>query len=128
MKKKEEDEEQKFESADDEKEEEREKNLSAKDSVKIVEIDLTGHQFLGQLLRFIDKVWNFVDFDVFGTEDFQTVQGMKPSGVQYIFADSIHSYLTEDQKTVTFLREVHHHSKDGPFCEVNLLTAKGWLP
>jgi hypothetical protein len=59
---------------------------------------------------------------------FQTVQGMKPSGVQFIFADRIHSYLTKDQKTVTFLREVHHHSKDGSFREVNLLTAKGWLP
>jgi hypothetical protein len=125
---KEEDGEQKFESADDEKEEEREKNLSAKDSVKIVEIDLTDHLFRGQLLRFIDKVWTFFDFDVFGTGDFQTVQGMKPSGVQYIFADSIHSYLTEDQKTVKFLQEVHHHSKDGLFREVNLLTAEGWLP
>jgi hypothetical protein len=30
---------------------------------------------------------------------------MKPSGVQYIFADSIHSYLTENQKTVKFLQE-----------------------
>jgi hypothetical protein len=125
---KEEDEEQKFESADEEKEEEREKNLSAKDSVKIVEIDLTDHLFRGQLLRFIDKVWTFFDFDVFGTGDFQTVQGMKPSGVQYIFADSIHSYLTENQKTVKFLQEVHHHSKDVLFREVNLLTAEGWLP
>jgi hypothetical protein len=125
---KEEDGEQKFESADDEKEEEREKNLSAKDSVKIVEIDLTDHLFRGQLLRFIDKVWTFFDFDVFGTGDFQTVQGMKPSGVQYIFADSIHSYLTENQKTVKFLQEVHHHSKDVLFREVNLLTAEGWLP
>ena len=126
---KEEDEEQKIESADEEKEEEeREKNLSAKDSVKIVEIDLTDHQFCGQLLRFIDKVWTFFDFDVFGAGDFQTVQGMKPSGVQYIFAESIHSYLTEDQETVTFLREVHHHSMEGPICEVNLLTAEGWLP
>jgi hypothetical protein len=125
---KEEDEEQKFESADEEKEEEREKNLSIKDSVKIVEIDLTDHQFRGQLLRFIDKVWTFFDFDVFGTGVFQTVQGMKPSGVQYIFADSIHSYLTENQKTVKFLQEVRHHSKDVLFREVNLLTAEGWLP
>jgi hypothetical protein len=53
---------------------------------------------------------------------------MRPSGVEFIFSDRIHSYLTEDQKTVTFLREVHHHSKDGPFREVNLLTAEGWLP
>ena len=125
---KEEDEEQKFESADEEKEEEREKNLSTKDSVKIVEIDLTDHQFRGQLLRFIDKVWTFFDFDVFGTGVFQTVQGMKPSGVQYIFADSIHSYLTENQKTVKFLQEVRHHSMEGPIREVNLLTAEGWLP
>ena len=125
---KEEDEEQKFESADEEKEEEREKNLSAKDSVKIVEIDLTDHQFRGQLLRFIDKVWTFVDFDVFGTGQFQTVLGMKPSGVQFIFADCIHKYLTEGQKTVKFLREVHHHSNDGPLREINLLTAEGWLP
>ena len=125
---KEEDEEQKIESADEEKEEEREKNLSTKDSVKIVEIDLTDHQFRGQLLRFIDKVWTFFDFDVFGTGSFQTVQGMRPSGVQFIFADRIHSYLTENQKTVTFLREVHHHSMEGPIREVNLLTAEGWLP
>ena len=76
----------------------------------------------------MDKVWTFFDFDVFGTGVFQTVQGMKPSGVQFIFADRIHSYLTEDQKRVTFLREVHHHSKDDPFREVNLLTAEGWLP
>ena len=47
-----------------------------------------------------ESVWTFFDFDVFGTGDFQTVQGMRPSGVQYIFADSIHSYLTENQKTV----------------------------
>ena len=125
---KEEDGEQKIESAYEEKEGDGEKKLSTKEGVEIVEIDLTDHQFRGQLLRFIDKVWTFVDFDVFGTGQFQTVLGMKPSGVQFIFADCIHKYLTEGQKTVKFLREVHHHSNDGPLREINLLTAEGWLP
>lgn len=124
----EEDGEQKIDSAYEEKEGDGEKKLSTKEGVKIIEIDLTDHQFRGQLLRFIDKVWTFVDFDVFGTGQFQTVLGMKPSGVQFIFADCIHKYLTEDQKTVKFLREVHHHSNDGPLSEINLLTAEGWLP
>ena len=124
----EEDGEQKIESAYEEKEGDGEKKLSTKEGVEIVEIDLTDHQFRGQLLRFIDKVWTFVDFDVFGTGQFQTVLGMKPSGVQFIFADCIHKYLTEGQKTVKFLREVHHHSNDGPLREINLLTAEGWLP
>ena len=124
----EEDGEQKNESAYEEKEGDGEKILSTKEGVEIVEIDLTDHQFRGQLLRFIDKVWTFVDFDVFGTGQFQTVLGMKPSGVQFIFADCIHKYLTEGQKTVKFLREVHHHSNDGPLREINLLTAEGWLP
>ena len=124
----EEDGEQKNESAYEEKEGDGEKKLSTKEGVEIVEIDLTDHQFRGQLLRFIDKVWTFVDFDVFGSGKFQTVLGMKPSGVQFIFADCIHKYLTEDQKTVKFLREVHHHSNDGPLREINLLTAEGWLP
>ena len=124
----EEDGEQKIESAYEEKEGDGEKQLSTKEGVEIVEIDLTDHQFRGQLLRFIDKVWTFVDFDVFGTGQFQTVLGMKPSGVQFIFADCIHKYLTEGQKTVKFLREVHHHSNDGPLREINLLTAEGWLP
>jgi hypothetical protein len=63
------------ESADEEKEEDGEKTLSTKDSVKVVEIDLTDHQFRGQLLRFIDKVWTFFDFDVFGTEFFKLFNG-----------------------------------------------------
>ena len=77
-----------------------EKNTSTKKSVQIVEIDLTDHQFRGQLLRFIDKVWTFFDFDVFGTGVFQTVQGMKPSGVQYIFADCIHTVYQANKPSI----------------------------
>ena len=51
----------------------------------------------------------------FRQRNFQTVQGIKPTGVQSLFADYIHSYITEGQKTVTVLQEVlHRHSKHGP--------------
>ena len=64
------------------------KSLSTEDSVELLEKDLTDNPFRSQLLRFIDVVWTFFDFDVFGYGSFQTVNKgfLKSTSVQILFA------------------------------------------
>ena len=106
-------------------EDENEVQEGVDDGIKIKFKDLSDSPIRVQLLRYIDTLWTYFDFDVFGYRKHQFVKTLKATQVQELFGKHLHQFLTLDQTKVQFLEVVNHASQEGSVRELDLITTGG---
>jgi hypothetical protein len=95
------------------------------DGKKIKYKDLSENSIRLHLLRFIDALWLYFDFDVFGHGKHQSVKGLRAAQVQELFGKHLHQFLTLDQTKVQFSEVVNHASQESTVREIDLITTLG---
>jgi hypothetical protein len=95
------------------------------DGKKIKYKDLSENSIRLHLLRFINALWLYFDFDVFGHGKHQSVKGLRAAQVQELFGKHLHQFLTLDQTKVQFSEVVNHASQESSVREIDLITTLG---